>query len=114
MECCIHNVYNAWMAKMDMKVPRALKRPRSDTAINLRVSRAVRDEIDGAASLLGKTRTDFIIEIARKQAVDVLLDRRLLTLDSARYAAFLKVLDAPAPPNARLKKLVASKSPWEK
>ena len=99
---------------MDMKAPRALKRPRSDTAINLRVSRAVRDEIDGAASLLGKTRTDFIIESARKQAVDVMLDRRLLALSSARYAAFLKVLDAPAPPNARLKQLMASKSPWEK
>ena len=28
--------------------------------------------------------------------------------------AFLKVLDAPAPPNARLKQLMASKSPWEK
>lgn len=98
------------MAKTDMKTQ--LKRPRSDAAINLRVSRAVRDEIDGAASLLGKTRTEFIVESARRQAADVLLDRRLFALSSAQMAAFLKVLDAPAPP--RLKKLMASKSPWEK
>ena len=114
MEICIHIVYIARMAKMDMKTPRALKRPRSDAAINLRVSRAVRDEIDSAASLLGKTRTDFIVESARKQAVDVLLERRLFALGGAQYAAFLKALDEPVPPNARLKKLMASKSPWEK
>ena len=99
---------------MDMKTPRALKRPRSDTAINLRVSRAVRDEIDGAASLLGKTRTDFIVESARKQAMDVLLDRTLFSLDDAQHKAFLKALDNPAPPNARLKRLMASKPQWEK
>jgi len=102
------------MAKMDMKTPRAPRRPRSDTAINLRVSRAVRDEIDDAASLLGKTRTDFIVESARKQAVDVLLDRTLFSLDDAQHKAFLKALDNPAPPNARLKRLMASKPQWEK
>jgi len=91
-----------------------IARPRPDTVINLRVSRAVRDEIDSAASLLGKTRTDFILESARKNAVDVLLDRRLFALAGARYAAFLKALDSPAPPNGRLKKLMAAKSPWEK
>ena len=99
---------------MDMKTPRkALARPRSDTTINLRVSRTARDEIDSAASLLGKTRTDFIVESARKQAVDVLLDRRLFSLDAAQHNAFLKALDKAAPPNARLKKLMASKPQWE-
>jgi uncharacterized protein (DUF1778 family) len=95
-------------------VDRKFARPRSDTTINLRISSAARDEIDSAASLLGKTRTEFIVESARRSAVDILLDRRLLALDARRYAAFRKVLDAPAPPNARLRKLMASKSPWEK
>lgn len=100
---------------MDMKTPRkALARPRPDTTINLRVSQMVRDEIDSAASLLGKTRTDFIVESARKQATDVLLDRTLFSLNDAQHKAFLKALDNPAPPNARLKRLMASKSPWEK
>ncbi|MGA7712257.1 MAG: DUF1778 domain-containing protein [Rhizomicrobium sp.] len=102
---------------MDMKTPRkarATARPRPDTTINLRVSRVVRDEIDSAASHLGKTRTDFIVESARKHAIDVLLDRTLFSLNDAQHKAFMKALDNPAPPNARLKKLMASKSPWEK
>jgi uncharacterized protein (DUF1778 family) len=101
---------------MDMRTPRkrALARPRPDSAINLRVPRAVRDEIDNAASLLGKTRTDFILESARKHAADVLLDRTLFSLNDAQHKAFLKALDNPPPANAKLKKLMASKSPWEK
>ncbi len=107
---------------MDAKMPaprkaaaaKAIARPRPDTTINLRVSRMVRDQIDGAASLLGKTRTDFIVESASKHAIDVMLERRLFALDGAQYDAFLKVLDEPALPNARLKRLMASKSPWEK
>jgi uncharacterized protein (DUF1778 family) len=105
---------------MDMKAPRkavkprAITRPRPDTTINLRVSRMARDEIDSAASLLGKTRTDFIVESARKHATDVLLDRRLFSLDTVQHNAFLKALDKPAPPNARLKRLMASKPQWEK
>lgn len=100
---------------MDMRTPKkkATARPRSDTAINLRVARAVRDEIDSAAALLGKTRTDFILESARKQAIDVLLDRQLFTLGPAQHAAFVKALDAPSPPNAKLKQLMAGKAPWE-
>ena len=113
---CIHSVYNLGMkdkTPMDMKSPRKA-RPRPDTTINLRVSRMARDEIDNAASLLGKTRTDFIVESARKHATDVLLDRRLFSLNAAQHKAFLKALDNPTPPNARLKQLMASKPQWEK
>ncbi len=46
--------------------------------------------------------------------VDAKLDRRLFDLDSAQTTAFLKALDEPAPPNAKLKKLMAGKAPWEK
>jgi len=42
------------------------------------------------------------------------LDRRLFALDDVQHAAFLKALDEPVAPNARLKRLMASKSPWEK
>lgn len=99
---------------MDMRTPRKKAvRARPDAAINLRISRAVRDQIDTAASLVGKTRTEFILESARKHAIDVLLDRRLFALGGAQMTAFLKALDEPAPPNAKLKKLMAGKSPWE-
>jgi uncharacterized protein (DUF1778 family) len=85
-----------------------------DTVVNLRMPQSVRDLIDGAASALGKTRTDFIIDSSRKQAVDVLLDQRLFALDDVRYAAFLKALDAPPAPNAKLKRLMSDEPPWTK
>jgi hypothetical protein len=47
-------------------------------------------------------------EVSRAQA------ESRLVLDNAGYAAFLKALDEPAWPNAKLKRLIASKSPWEK
>ena len=49
--------------------------------------------IDDAAAVLGKTRTEFMVESARRQAVDVLLDQRLFTLDSERYDAFMQALE---------------------
>lgn len=93
---------------------KAVRRPRQDTTINVRVSTMVRDLIDTAANVLGKTRTDFIVESARKHAVDVLLDQRFFQLESAQYEALLRVLDEPPMPTEKLKQLMASKSPWEK
>jgi uncharacterized protein (DUF1778 family) len=87
---------------------------RRDAVINVRLSTKLRDLIDRAADVVGKTRSDFILESAHKHAVDVLLDQRLFSLDTKRFDEFVRVLDQPAEPNARLKKLFASKSPWEK
>lgn len=91
----------------------SVSRRRVDTTINVRVSTFWRDLIDNAASVLGKTRSDFIIESAQRHAIDVLLDQRFFSLDSEQYDAFLKVLDTPPPPSDRLKRLMASKAPWQ-
>jgi uncharacterized protein (DUF1778 family) len=95
------------------KVP-SFTRQKSDTTINVRVSKVWRDLIDNAASVLGKTRTDFIVESARRHAIDVLLDQRFFSLEGDQYDAFLSVLDNPPPPSERLKRLMTSKAPWEK
>lgn len=87
---------------------------RRDAVINVRLTTKLRDLIDRAADAVGKTRSDFILESAQKHAIDVLLDQRLFALDSKKFDEFLRVLDEPAEPNARLKQLFASKSPWEK
>jgi uncharacterized protein (DUF1778 family) len=49
-----------------------------------------------------------------KQAIDVLLDQHLFSLDPKQHEEFLRALAQPAEPNARLRQLLASKSPWEK
>ena len=50
--------------------------PRRDT-LNLRIKPADRGLIDRAATLTGKTRTDFVLEAARRAAEDALLDRTM-------------------------------------
>jgi uncharacterized protein (DUF1778 family) len=75
-------------------------------SINLRIRADTLRLIDDAAAALGKTRTEFIIESVRKQAIDVLLDQRLLVLHSKRYVVFPDALDKPSSPGPALKSLL--------
>jgi len=84
-----------------------------DTNINIRAPRRQRDLIDQAASLLGKTRSEFVLETACRAAEDVLLDQRLFILDANTFERFQAALDAPPQDNPKLKKLLATKAPWE-
>jgi uncharacterized protein (DUF1778 family) len=89
------------------------KTTRSDTNINVRVPLKVRNLIDTAASVIGKTRTEFVLDSAKQHAIDVLLDRRLFSLPDSQYEAFLAVLDSPPPPVQKLRDLFNEKAPWE-
>ena len=81
--------------------------------INLRALDSQRSLIDRAAALLGKNRSDFMLETACREAENVLLDQRLFLLDQANFDAFNQALDAPVKDNPVLRKLMARKSPWE-
>lgn len=80
----------------------------------MRIEAGTRQLIDDAAAVLGKTRTEFMIESARRQAIDVLLDQRLFELDAERYEAFLHVLDNPPAPGPKLKSLLRRVPAWKK
>jgi len=82
--------------------------------INLRTDEARRTLIDRAAAALGKGRTEFMLDAASREAQSVLLDRRLFHLDEAAFRRFAAALDAPPARNARLRKLLARRAPWEK
>lgn len=90
------------------------ERVRRDASLNVRISKADRDLIYSAAAASGKSRSEFVIESARRHAMDVLLDRRHFLLDEAEYASFLKLLDNPPVPSKALKALMAEKPVWEK
>jgi uncharacterized protein (DUF1778 family) len=83
-------------------------------SINLRIETQTRRLIDDAAAVLGKTRTEFMIESARRQAIDVLLDQRLFVLDADRYEAFLDALDNPPAPGPKLRSLLRRVPAWRK
>lgn len=94
--------------------PKRREAARRDAVINIRVATECRDLFDRAAAVAGKTRTEVILEGARKHAIDLLLDQRLFSLSGKHYEDFLRVLDQASEPSARLKQLLASKPPWEK
>ena len=66
-----------------------------NVAINLRARPEQRDLIDRAAKLLGRSRSDFMLEAACEKAQSVLLD-------------------APPARNPRLEHLMAVKAPWSR
>ncbi|MCP9626466.1 DUF1778 domain-containing protein [Rhodopseudomonas palustris] len=83
-------------------------------SINLRIEANTRQLIDDAAAILGKTRTEFMIDSARRQAIDVLLDQRLFVLASERYDAFMHALDNPPAPGPKLRSLLRRVPAWQK
>lgn len=83
-------------------------------SINLRIESNTRQLIDDAAAILGKTRTEFMIDSARRQAIDVLLDQRLFVLDQERYEAFMHALDNAPAPGPKLRSLLRRAPAWQK
>jgi uncharacterized protein (DUF1778 family) len=90
-----------------------MRQTRKRESLNLRIKPEERGLIDRAAKTLGKNRTDFVLDAARRAAEDALLDRTVLTVSPKAYAEFLARLDAPPQPNERLQKTLRTVAPWE-
>ena len=90
-----------------------MRQTRKRQSLNLRIKPEERGLIDRAAKTLGKNRTDFVLDAARRAAEDALLDRTVLTVSPKAYAEFLARLDAPPKPNERLQKTLRTLAPWE-
>lgn len=84
-----------------------------DQAINIRASRRQRDLIDQAAQALGKSRSEFMLETACREAEHVLLDHTFFRLDTEAFARFNELLDNPPAPTDELRMLLRTKAPWE-
>lgn len=83
-----------------------------DAPINLRALPEQRDLIDQAATLLGKNRSDFMLEAACERAQSVLLDQVFFNLDTDKFQQFIAILDAPPSANPGLARLMSVKAPW--
>ena len=87
---------------------------RRDVTINIRAWQRQRDLIDEAAAVLGKNRSDFMLETACREAESILLDRRMFVLDEATWERFTALLDAPPRDLPQLRKLLSTPAPWER
>ena len=83
-----------------------------DAAINLRALPQQRNLIDQAAQLLGKNRSDFMLEAACDKAQTVLLDQVFFSLDDEKFRQFNALLDGPLEFNPGLERLMSVKAPW--
>jgi uncharacterized protein (DUF1778 family) len=81
--------------------------------INIRAKARQRDLIDQAADRLGRSRSDFMLEVSCREAQDVLLDQAFFTVDTVTFATLQTLLDQPLPPTDKLRTLLKTKAPWE-
>ena len=81
--------------------------------INLRASRRQKVLIDQAAAALGRSRSDFMLDSACREAQSVLLDRCYFALSEEAFERFTAMLDEPPQDNPKLHKLLHTKPPWE-
>ena len=91
-----------------MSAPTTPTRP-----VNLRVRDDVRALIDRAANMRCESRSEFMIDAARRAAEEALLDQTLVRVDEATYERFLRALDRP-PDNEGFARLMAAPRPWAK
>lgn len=82
--------------------------------INLRVSKKEKTLIDRAAKLLDRSRSDFMLEAACREAEALLLDQNHFSLSNEKLKRFMAMLDEPPSDNVKLRKLLESKAPWER
>jgi len=89
-------------------------RTKETVSINIRAKVRQRDLIDQAAERLGRSRSDFMLDAACRQAADVLLDQSYFVVDSKVFKQFQALADRPLPPTDRLRRLLKTKAPWDK
>jgi uncharacterized protein (DUF1778 family) len=72
----------------------------------------IRDLIDQAAKVQGRSRSDIMIDAARRAAEEALLDRTLVRVDRQTFECFLAVLDQP-PAGEGFDRLMRAPRPWK-
>lgn len=97
-----------------MPTPSARSVDTPSKAVNLRIRNDTRMLIDRAAQAQGRSRSDFMIEAARRAAEEAILDQTLIVTDRASYDRFVALLDRPPESNERLRKLMRTFAPWER
>jgi uncharacterized protein (DUF1778 family) len=82
--------------------------------INIRASQRQKSLIDRAAEALGRSRSDFMLDTACREAESVLLDRRYFSLPEGDFKKFVAMLDRPPKDNPKLRRLLRTKALWDR
>jgi len=82
--------------------PLSMRLPEADIAI-----------IDRAASLRGRSRTDFVREAAVRAAEDVLMETAPIRMSATSFKSFMDTHSRPAVVVPEMAELFARTAPWE-
>ena len=80
---------------------------RTSARLDLRLSASDKERIERAARLRGVTVSVFVRDVALREAESVVTTELSVTLSADESRRFVKALDAPFRPNAKLKKALA-------
>jgi uncharacterized protein (DUF1778 family) len=86
---------------------------RKNEVIQIRASADTKAILNRAASLRGQKLSEFMLDSARRQAEEAILDQRAFFPDLDAHENFLALLDAPAKPSEDVRKRLRRKAPWE-
>lgn len=86
---------------------------RTQHPISMRLPEADIAMIDRAASLRGRSRTDFVRDAAVRAAEDVLMESRLIRMSPEAFADFMAAVTGPAVPVPEMVEVVRRPAPWE-
>lgn len=80
----------------------------------VRATTAQKELILRAAELRHKTVTEFVLDVATREAERVLVEETHIRLPRATWDAFVRALDNPPRPSSRLKRLMREPSILER
>ncbi len=86
---------------------------RKEYLISMRLPEADVAMIDRAASLRGRSRTDFVREAAVRAAEEVVMDHGLIRMSPEGFANFMGILSLTAAPVPEMVGLARRPAPWE-
>ena len=84
-----------------------------DEIISVRASREQKALMDRAAQAVCKSRSDFMLETACREAQAVLLDRCYFAVSEIAFWRFTATLNNPPAANPKLRRLLHTKAPWD-
>lgn len=86
---------------------------RKDHPLSMRIADADIAIIDRAASLRGRSRTEFMRDAAVRTAEEVIMENTVIRMSPEGFAAFVDMLDRPAKPVPEMIELLKRPAPWE-
>ena len=97
----------------NMEIEMRAQSDRKDHPLSMRLPEADIAIIDRAASLRGRSRTEFMRDAAVRAAEEVILENRGVRMSEEGFQAFLDAISGPATAVPEIVEILARPAPWD-